>query len=521
MVWALLLLLPLVTRGGRGSAGFRLQQRLDAAIASHAPTFTLPPGDISFARCQEHADRGGTGGTTLWFQPGGGLKIADGANVTLSGVTIDYNPLPYVQAEIIAMQELYLAKETAVSRPLPAAALSPCTTPTSPQQTWSLVTPFKGFISNVGNGSASAPQFCLNVNDCTTSLIYDGCPHTEAKNELTCAGKGNYSIFEFALQTDGNASHQQLRSVFGEDCVATVHSSKCTGCAGDPCTKRNNQPCFGCSASNGCRDNSVALVRGPCDPRDDTKSWRHAANGQLRSGPRSSSPGLCLTATEKPAPPPPPQQRSMKYTLRLANRSPLFNATCARPNDNQNSPWDNNASVCEHYGINQLFGADRAPKIGSDFGSCPPLPASMCPMPSVPSVGAFEEVGTGNRTYTAVMPSMLDGNGTSVAKVGDFLTYSGRDWYTYVLANSSNVTTAGISIHSSSGFTIVELDGECSHTFRGVNVIRRDGYMIASNGDVFHSSEVPGRQPLKTLRLRRLWMTSTTSIQQCKSRPVL
>jgi hypothetical protein len=97
------------------------------------------------------------------------------------------------------------------------------------------------------------------------------------------------------------------------------------------------------------------------------------------------------------------------YKLRLAERSPLFNVSCAKPDYNQSTPWDNNASVCEHYGINQLFGKDRTAKIGSDFGDCPPLPASFCPMPSVPSVGAFEDVG--NRTFAAVMPSMNDKNG--------------------------------------------------------------------------------------------------------------
>ena len=41
--------------------------------------------------------------TTLWFQPGGGLRVLHCTNVSISGVVIDYDPLPYVQAEILAM----------------------------------------------------------------------------------------------------------------------------------------------------------------------------------------------------------------------------------------------------------------------------------------------------------------------------------------------------------------------------------------------------------------------------------
>ena len=233
----------------------------------------------------------------------------------------------------------------------------------------------------------------------------------------------------------------------------------------------------------------------PCDPRDDSQLWSHNDLGQLRSGTGGgggSEAALCLTAGLPPPGPPPPPPARVRYTLRLAPRSNLFNFSCAKPNPNSSSPWSSNASVCEHDGINQLFGSDRKAKIGSDFGSCAAsqLPPLLCPRgePSaVPSVGSYNMLN--DRDAVAEMPAMLDTNGASIAKVGDFLTYSGRDWYTYTLANSSNVTTFDMTIHSSSGFTIVELDGECGHTYRRVNVVRREGYMIASNGDVFHSSD--------------------------------
>ena len=82
---------------------------------------------------------------------------------------------------------------------------------------------------------------------------------------------------------------------------------------------------------------------------------------------------------------------------------------------------------------------------------------------------------------------MIPGNGSMA--VGNMLTYSGRDWFTYTIGNSSAVTTEDVAIHSSSGFTIMELDGECGHIYRRVRVVRKPGYMIASSADVVHSSD--------------------------------
>ena len=39
-------------------------------------------------------------GTTLWFQPGGGFKLEACRNISVEGLTIDYNPLPYIQASL-------------------------------------------------------------------------------------------------------------------------------------------------------------------------------------------------------------------------------------------------------------------------------------------------------------------------------------------------------------------------------------------------------------------------------------
>jgi hypothetical protein len=78
------------------------------------------------------------------------------------------------------------------------------------------------------------------------------------------------------------------------------------------------------------------------------------------------------------------------------------------------------------------------------------------------------------------------------ASTGTILTYHGREYLTYVVANSSAVLTEHVTIHSATGFAIVELDGECGHTYRHVRVARRkeqQPLMIASNADSFHSND--------------------------------
>ena len=297
----------------QSSTGSQLQQRLNAAVAAKQLTFALPSGDVRFARGEGLLLNGAANialvgdNTTLWFEPGGGLKVLRCENVRISGVVIDYDPLPYVQAEILAMAPADDDDGDAPDpkqRALPPAALAPCAsaptpggkrpTPPCPHgwwqpagsklcdqvrvllflllllllllalklvltlsimvkgcpsgaqarnaasgrclcggaapnnkclagescvggqcsdphdmaaprgtsgsslagQVWELDAPFKGFVSN------AASTLCLNVDDCTRDLIYDGCPAAESKATVTCAGKGNYSIFQVRLRAD-------------------------------------------------------------------------------------------------------------------------------------------------------------------------------------------------------------------------------------------------------------------------------------------------------------------------------
>ena len=80
------------------------QLALHAAILRGDPSFLLPDGELRFnseplnitgAR-NMHILPAATAATTfLIFRPGAGVNISGCANLTVSGLTIDYNPLPY------------------------------------------------------------------------------------------------------------------------------------------------------------------------------------------------------------------------------------------------------------------------------------------------------------------------------------------------------------------------------------------------------------------------------------------
>jgi hypothetical protein len=65
-----------------------------------------------------------------------------------------------------------------------------------------------------------------------------------------------------------------------------------------------------------------------------------------------------------------------------------------------------------------------------------------------------------------------------------------RQYHTYTIGNSSHCTSEDITIYSSKGLNLYELDGEGGHTYRRVANKRRDGQLISSNADCFHSIDV-------------------------------
>jgi len=163
------------------------------------------------------------------------------------------------------------------------------------------------------------------------------------------------------------------------------------------------------------------------------------------------------------------------YDLELAPRSPPLDRNCPSTTTNPVPPGQR----CERYGINQLWAANGTALAGSDFGLWPGHSAAAN---AVQLAGPF--VPLGGRRFRSTF-----GLQPVPARVGDVITQSGRDWFTYTIANSSAVVTEDMHIFSSSGFTMMELDGDCGHTYRRVVVAPKPGYMIASSADVFHSSD--------------------------------
>eukprot|EP01052_Picozoa_sp_SAG31_P029664 SAG31_NODE_2966_length_4842_cov_23.744676_3_plen_427_part_01 len=106
-------------------------------------------------------------------------------------------------------------------------------------------------------------------------------------------------------------------------------------------------------------------------------------------------------------------------------------------------------------------------------------PAGYTPLP-----GTMRGPGGGKLYRSLQMPI----NG---ARVGTRITFYGRSYLTYVVANSTRVVTEDVTIHGATGFAIQELDGQCGHVYRRVRIARRSGtdpLMIASNADGFHSN---------------------------------
>lgn len=75
------------------------------------------------------------------------------------------------------------------------------------KQVWEFDQPAKGYLRN----AASAE--CMAIDDCQEEIIYDSC---ETGSGTTCAGKGNFSHFEWYLQNG------QIRSMLRADTCMTV-----------------------------------------------------------------------------------------------------------------------------------------------------------------------------------------------------------------------------------------------------------------------------------------------------------
>eukprot|EP01051_Picozoa_sp_SAG22_P027526 SAG22_NODE_9253_length_600_cov_1.439122_1_plen_165_part_10 len=129
--------------------GRQVQASLDAAIAAGAHVFAFPAGDVLFPTPAPRVQSGtepasllvrgargmllqgaADGSTRLLFGLGGGLRMHECENSTLSHVTVDYAPfVPFVQARITGAAPHRAAPavripSTGARAPLPLAVLA-------------------------------------------------------------------------------------------------------------------------------------------------------------------------------------------------------------------------------------------------------------------------------------------------------------------------------------------------------------------------------------------------------------
>lgn len=109
-----------------------LQRSIGRAIAAGAAAVALPAGDVRFnaaplvvrgARSLRLAAPPG-GVSRLWFSPGAGLLLRDCENVTVAGVEIGYDPLPYVHGTVRRVERTGAYNATVLVH-VPNSSLSP------------------------------------------------------------------------------------------------------------------------------------------------------------------------------------------------------------------------------------------------------------------------------------------------------------------------------------------------------------------------------------------------------------
>ena len=74
--------------------------------------------------------------------------------------------------------------------------------------------------------------------------------------------------------------------------------------------------------------------------------------------------------------------------------------------------------------------------------------------------------------------------------VGDQTVMTIWRGFTYVISNSSRVTTQDVAVHAGGYMAIQEMDGPGNHVYRNVQLVPRNGRLLSSNADGFHSSDM-------------------------------
>ena len=443
------------------------------------------------------------GSTRLLFGLGGGLRLHECINTTLSRITIDYAPfVPFVQAQIIAAMPIIgptilptPPHPTTATQALgyPPAVLAPCSKdpsgfhrplPPCPAGWWQ-----DGSICMqaclLNNQGRSPSGRCL----CGGPSPDNGCEpglQCEAGQCIAAGNNNGWQRWQLNVPWTGyisstsppanggnplclNVGYCNGKDLIGNGCY---HSgSTCAGGANfsifefflEPATvgggssnashRQHLRSGFGgCVRATG----GSTLALAPCDAHDDAQLWTYLPSLQLQNGVGGDGGGCLSLKSEIPPPPPnppppaPPAPPMVQYTLELSPRSlPL-----AWPDVAHGVLWDGKTNWSLHEGI--------------------------------PTPGSARHLQGRQWSWSTSIAG---------ATVGDWVTFAGRDNFTIVVANSSGCTVKDVTILTSPGFAITEIDGGGGHVYRRVRVGSHgqpsgDRYLVGANADAFHSVDV-------------------------------
>lgn len=145
-----------------------------------------------------------------------------------------------------------------------------------------------------------------------------------------------------------------------------------------------------------------------------------------------------------------------------------------------------------------------------------PFPTGLEPCPPVQFTRAV------GGTFTITVPT-ADGPHGGVAAVGDFVTFKAGLGHSYVVGNGSRVTTRSLRIRAAGWMAIFEADGEGGNVYDDITIEPSAGYLIGSNADGFHSTDVSNGPTLSNSRFRNIendfFSTHTTMHVLISKRP--
>jgi len=508
--------------------GQQVQASLDVAIARGAHVFTFPAGDVLFAAPAPGVQSGtepasllvrgardlllqgaADGSTRLLFGLGGGLRMHECENSTLSRVMVDYAPfVPFMQAQITGAAPHRAAPavpSTSARALLPPAVLAPCSAnpagfarplPPCPTGWWQdgsvcmqgcpLSSQGRSPVGRCLCGGPSPNSGCLQGLRCEGGQCTapgDGGGWEQRWNlntpwpgyvsnhpnagSLRCLNVGYCSGQDLLWDgcyhsgpTCAGPSNFSIFEFFLEPAPGNASHHQLRSAFGG-CVRAMATPASaGAGATpSGDGGETTALALVPCDHHDDAQLWAYLPTLQLRNGASDGMHGDagCLSMLMAPPSPPPtppaPATPPMRYTLELSPRSlpPTW------PDIAHGVLWDGRTNHSIH-----------------EF---------------VPSPGGARHLHERQWEWNTSIPG---------ATVGDWVTFAGRDNFTIVLANSSACSVEDVVILTAPGFAITEIDGEGGHAYRRVRIGshgRAGGYLVGANADAFHSVDV-GHGPL-------------------------